>query len=214
MAFAKKVAHEFTELETGYRNGLYQFFGRALTSYRKFLKDRDGYRELLGQENILKLREKPMLKDTSRLVIYYLVNARNDTERNTAGKYARIVDYLYKEGVISANVVEYVQGAGGMDAILKKARKRDALKAADETCQVDDRGSDQEEESDDADDAPDELFDPEVDISTRVGSETLEIVLSSKIPMYKVFYLECRKTGSLGRDGILIEGRLFDQGSE
>ena len=47
MAFAQKLAAEFEKLETGYRNGLYNFVGGALTSYRKFLKDPGGYKELL-----------------------------------------------------------------------------------------------------------------------------------------------------------------------
>lgn len=47
MPFAQKVAAEFEKLETGCRNDLYNFFGRALISYRKFLKDPDGYKALL-----------------------------------------------------------------------------------------------------------------------------------------------------------------------
>ena len=34
MAFAQEVAAKFKKLETGYRNGLYNFFGEALISYR------------------------------------------------------------------------------------------------------------------------------------------------------------------------------------
>jgi hypothetical protein len=219
MDLAQRVASQFIELETGFRNGLYKCLAGSLTCYRKFLDDHESYRELLRQENISKLREKPKLKDTSRLVLYFITNARTDAERNTAGKYARVVDYLYKEGVRSAYVVEHLGQAGGVDAILKKMRKREALKATDETLQDDDRDFDQQEEARDAGDSAssdgvDALFDPAVDISTRVGSETRELVLSSKIPMNKVFYLECQKTGSLGHDGILIEGRLFDEGSE
>ena len=78
MAFAQEVAAEFEKLETGYRNGLYNFFGRALISYRKFLEDPDGYKEMLDHENIAGLREKPDLKTTSRLVLYFLTNAQND----------------------------------------------------------------------------------------------------------------------------------------
>ena len=59
-----------------------------------------------------------------------------------------------------------------------------------------------------------DLFDPEVDIAARVGSETLERVLSAEIPMNEEFYLVCRKTGSIGRNGILIEGDLYDPDSE
>ena len=150
---------------------------------------------------------RPKLKETSHLVLYFLVNARNDAERNTAGKYARVVDYLHKEGVSSADVVEYVQSAGGMDEILKKVRKREALKAADETRQDDDWDFDQEEEPDDADDsawsdATDDLFDPEVDISVRVGSETCKQVLGPSIDIGETFYLICTKKGPIGQAGI------------
>ena len=89
MAFAQEVAAEFEKLETGYRNGLYNFFGRALISYREFLDDPAGYKELLDQENIAGLREKPDLETTSRLVLYYLTDARNKPKRNTAGRYAQ-----------------------------------------------------------------------------------------------------------------------------
>ena len=68
MAFAKKVAAEYKEWKSNNRNGLYAFFGRALMSYRKFLKDPGGYDELLGLDNISGLREKPDLKTASRLV--------------------------------------------------------------------------------------------------------------------------------------------------
>jgi ribosomal protein L17 len=202
-----------------YRNGLYKFFGKALAAYRKFLKDHKGYAELLRQENIWKIREKPKLKETSRLVLYLLTNAKSGAERDTARRYARVVDYLYKEGVSSAAAVEYVQNAGGMDQILKKARKGQALKAKVETQQGDDQDFNPEEEPDDADeaassDATDDLFDAEQDASLRLGSEELERVLSSEIPMNEVFYLECRKTGSVGRDWIRIVGRLYDPESE
>jgi hypothetical protein len=214
MAFAKKVADEFNTLETGYRKELYRFFGKALTAYKKFLKDPAGYKELLRHENIAKIREKPKLKETSRLVLYLLTNAKSGAERDTAAKYAHVVDYLYREGIDSAAVVEYVQSAGGKDAILKKARKGEALKAAEDTQQADDRDLDQEEEPDDADDsassdATDDLFDEEQDASLRLGSEELARVLSSAIPMKEVFYIECRKTG-FGPNGIRIEGRLYD----
>jgi hypothetical protein len=56
MAFAQKIAAEYQALETGYRNGRYKFIGSALTSYRKFLKDPDGYEALLSADNIAGLR--------------------------------------------------------------------------------------------------------------------------------------------------------------
>jgi hypothetical protein len=216
MAFAKKVTDEFNTLETGYRKGLYRFFGKALTAYKKFLKDPEGYKELLRQQHIAKIREKPKLKDTSRLVLYLLTNAKSGDERDTARSYAHVVDYLYREGIDSAAVVEYVQNAGGKDAILKKARKNKAPKTTDDTQQDSDRDFDQQDETDDADDssdATDDLFDEEQDASLRLGSEELARVLSEEIPMNEVFYLECRKTG-FGPSGIRIEGRLYDPESE
>jgi hypothetical protein len=220
LAFARTVAAEFEKLETGYRNGLYNCIGRALTSYRKFLKDPAEYEELLGQDNIKGLPEKPEVQATSRLVLYFHTGAKTDPQRNTAGKYARIVDYLHRERVENAAAAaERIRKAGGIQKILKEARKGEALKAADDAQQDDDRDVDQEEEPDDADDSTssdeiEDLFDPEVDIAARVGSETLERVLSSEIPMNEEFYLVCRKTGSIGRIGILIEGDLYDPDSE
>ena len=54
----------------------------------------------------------------------------------------------------------------------------------------------------------DDLFDPEKDLSIRVGSETLERVLGADINSGRSFYLEYRKTAPVGRDGIRIVGRL------
>ena len=212
MAFAQKVAAEYQALETGYRNGRYKFIGSALTSYRKFLKDPVDYKELLGQDNIAGLREKPDLKKTSRLVLYYLTGARNEPERNAAGKLARIVDYLHKERVDNAAAADHVRSVGGIDAIRKKVRGREALKAADETRH---RDFDQGEEPDEtrtpaaaSGDSAADLFDPEKDLSIRVGCETLAQVLGPEIDMTELFYLECKKTGPVGRDVIRIVGRL------
>jgi hypothetical protein len=215
MAYAEKVAAEFEKLETGYRNGLYNFFGRALISYRKFLKDQDGYKELLGQDNIAGLREKPELKATSRLVLYFLTNAQSGAERNSAGKYARIVDYLHREGVDNAAAADHVRSVGGMDAVLNKARGREVLKSADETLQDDDRDFDQEEEPHETiptstSEHTDELFDPEQDLSIRVRSDTYARVLGENINIGESFFLECKKTGSIGHDGIRIVGKLVD----
>jgi hypothetical protein len=101
MAFARKVAAEYQEMETGYRNALYGFLAKALTSYRKFLKEPGSYEELCAEDNISALREKPALECTSRLALYFHTGARNEAERNTAGKYARIVDYLHQERISS-----------------------------------------------------------------------------------------------------------------
>ena len=60
----------------------------------------------------------------------------------------------------------------------------------------------------------DELFDPEKDLSIRLKRETLAQVLGSEIPMDRSFYLECKKTAPIGRDGIRIVGKLVDLESE
>jgi hypothetical protein len=218
MAFAQKVAAEFEKLETGYRNGLYNFFGKALISYREFLDDPAGYKELLDHENIAGIREKPDLETTSRLVLYYLTGARNKPERTTAGRYARVVDYLSQERVGGvAAAADHVRVLGGMNAVLKVARGREALKAAQETPRDDVQDLDQEDEPGEArslaltsSDITDEIFDPEDDVSIRVGRETLERVLGPEIGTDDSFYLECRKIGPAGRDGIRIVGKLVD----
>jgi hypothetical protein len=217
MPYAQKVAAEYKALETGYNNGRYNFTGKALISYRKFLSDPVGYRELLSQDNISGLREKPDLKTTSRLVLYYLTGARNEPERNTAGKYARIVDYMHKERVANAAAADYVRGAGGIAELLKKARGREALKAADPTRQDEDRELNQVEGPDDTStsrDVTDDLFDSEQDVSIRLGREKLAQVLDSEIGVDESFYLECRKGGPTAGGGIRIVGRLWDSESE
>jgi len=215
MPFARKVATKYQAAETGYRNELCNFFGSALISYRKFLKDPDGYDELLSQDMIWGLREKPGVKKTSRLVLYFLTNARSGAERNTAGKYARIVDYLHKERVDNAAAADHVRELGGMDAVLKKARGHEALKAADERLQDDDRDLERGEEPDEttrtlaSGNRADDLFDREQDLSIRVGCETPEWVLSPEIDVTESFYLECKKTGPAD-DGIRIVGTLVN----
>ena len=222
MAFAQKVAAEYQALETGYRNGRYKFIGSALTSYRKFLKDTAGYRELLGHDNIAELREKPDLKTTSRLVLYYLTGARKEPERNAAGKLTRVVDYLHQQAIGGdADAAEHIQNAGGIDAILKKARGREAPKVTkgevDATQQGDDRDFDRGEELDEtrtgtsaSEHGTDEIFDADKDLSIRVTDEARAQVLGPDLPMDELFYLECKKVGSVGRDGIRIVGRLVD----
>jgi hypothetical protein len=195
MTFAKEVATEFKKLETGYRNGLYKFLGRAMISYRKFLDDPAGYKELLNHENIAGLREKPELETTSRLVLYYLIGARNDPERNTAGKYARVVDYLHEERVGgAADAAEHIRSEGGMDAILKKARGREALKVTKGEVDATLRGDD----------------DADKDLSIRVTDKVFAQVGGPTTPVGEPFYLECKKVGSVDRDGIRIVGSLVE----
>jgi hypothetical protein len=197
-----RYRNEYKDLETRYRNGLYNCIGGALTSYRKFLKDPVDYTELLTQDNIAGLREKPDLNKTSRLVLYHMTGARNKPERNAAGKLARVVDYLHREGIGGeADAAEYVRSAGGIDAILKKARGREALKAADdETRQDDVQDFDQENEPDEApslaltsSDITDEIFDPDQDLSIRVNDKVRARVFGPDIDLDQSFYLECRK---------------------
>ncbi len=212
MAFAKTIATKYQASQTGYRNELCNFLGKALTAYRKFLKDPDGYEELLGQDIISGLREKPHVKETSRLVLYFLTNAQGGPERNTAGKYARIVDYLHKQGVDNAAAAEHVQELGGMDAVLKKARGQ----AADETLQDDDQNVYQEEEPHETSRTPasansaDKLFDRQKDLSIRVTPKVYAQVLGAEINMNRSFYLECKKTGSVGDDDVRIIGKLVE----
>lgn len=219
MAYAQEAAAAFEELETGYRNGLYLCIAMALIAYRKFLSDPASFRELLGQDSISRLREKPDLKRTSRLVLYFLTNARSEAERNTAGKLARVVDYLHQERVANAAAADHVRNAGGIAEILKRARDLAARKAADQARQNKERNFDQGEEPAETNtstsrDITDELFDSEQDLSIRLGREKLARLLDSEIGIGQSFYLECRKTGSIGRDGIRIVGRLWDSDSE
>ena len=75
-----------------------------------------------------------------------------------------------------------------MNAVLKVARGRETLKAAKETPRDDVRDLDQEDGPGEArslaltsTDITDEIFDPEEDLSIRVGRKTLEWVLGSEI---------------------------------
>ncbi len=140
------------------------------------------------------------MKATSRLVLYFLTNAQNEAERNTAGKYARVVDYLHKERVDNVAAADHVRSLGGMNAILKKARGCQALKGADDTLQDDAADETQQDDVEDFDRGEDpdetdtgtsvsgqnmdELFDPEEDLSIRVGSETRAQVLA-QLPQFR-----------------------------
>jgi hypothetical protein len=214
MAYARELKAEYDALDRGYRNSLYKFLGGALTSYRKFLKDTVGYKELLSQDSISGLREKPDLRKTSRLLLYHLTGARNDPERTDAGKLARVVDYLHREGIGGDVAAEYIRNAGGKEAILKKARKRKAPKAAQETEQDDvsvfEGGEDQEEDQNVASsgDVASDFFERETDAAIRMGREPLAQLW--EIPEDEVFYLECKKRGLVGSDWTLIVGRLVE----
>ncbi len=112
-----------------------------------------------------------------------------------------------------------------MEAILKKARGREAPKVTkgevDATLQGDDRDSDDREKqtkSSSRSSAPadgmDEIFDADKDLSIRVTDEVRAQVLGPAMPMNELFYLECKKVGLVGRRGIRIVGRMMDPPSE
>jgi len=221
MAFARKVAAEYQEIETGYRNARWGFVASALKSYRKLLKESGSYEELCAEDNISLLREKPALERTSRLALYFHTGARNEAERNTAGKYARIVDYLHQQHINSADAADYIRDEGGIEAILQKARGQESEDDVVETQQGDEPDSDAPEDGKETptrSSAPkkgkDKIFDPEKDLSIRVGGEACAEVLAPEIPMSDLFYLECKKVGLVGREGIRIVGRLVERPSK
>jgi hypothetical protein len=219
MAFARKIAAEYKEMETGYRNERCGFVAKALASYRKFLKEPGSYEELCAEDNISPLREKPALERTSRLALYFHTGARNEAERNTAGKYARIVDYLHQQHISSADAVDYIRDGGGIDAILQKARGHEMPKESEDDVVETQQGEEPEpDDRDDGDETPthdsetgretDEIFDPKEDLSIRVSDEVRARVLTPKIPMNETFFLACKKVSLMGRDGVRIVGRL------
>src|SRR5260370_39436040 len=122
-------------------------------------------------------------------------------EGNTAGKYARVVDYLNQERIGGdADAAEHIRSEGGMEAILKKARGREAPKVTkgevDATLQGDDRDSDDREKqtkSSSRSSAPadgmDEIFDADKDLSIRVTDEVRAQVLGPSIPLNDLFAL-------------------------
>jgi hypothetical protein len=75
MTFARTLAAEYQEMETGYRNVRYGFLAKALTSYRKFLKEPGSYEELCAEDNISPLREKPALSSAPRDWFYIFTPA-------------------------------------------------------------------------------------------------------------------------------------------
>jgi hypothetical protein len=204
MAFARKVAAEYQEMETGYRNALYGFLAKALKSYRKFLKEPGSYEELCAEDNISALREKPALECTSRLALYFHTGARNEAERNTAGKYARIVDYLHQERIRSDAAADHIRDEGGIDAMLRKARGHETPKESEDdvvdTQQGDEPDSDDQEGGNEmptriseSGQDTDEIFDPDKDLSIRVSDKLLAQVPTPEIPMNDLFYLERKK---------------------
>ena len=215
MAHAKEVKAQYKELERGYLKGRYRFIGGALACYRHFLNDHAAQEALLSQDNIARLREKPALEKTSRLLLYFLTDARSEPERNIAGKYACIVDFLDEQGVENDGAAEYIEEAGGIEELLKLVRKGEALETTADETRYDDQDFENRKEFEEAGtftsaSTSDELFDPEKDLSIRLKRETLLQVLGPEIPMNRSFSLECRKTAPIGRGGIRIVGKLVD----
>lgn len=221
-SFANTVAAEYEAWETGSLAWLYRFFGRALTCYRKYRNDRVAYEELLELDYIAKLREKPDVEETSRLVLYKLTTAQDGARRNTAGRYARVVDYLFQQRIKSKDAAKFVEEAGGQGAILKLARGVAAPKDVGgdgdkivEEDQEDQAGDDEEERTEEADlnGVVDtdwrELFDRDKDLSIRLTDGARLRILGPDFPMRKPFLLECKKIYVDEHGQSRIAGRLL-----
>ncbi len=214
--FANAVAAEFEKWETGSLAGLYHFFGRALTSYRKYRNDAAAYEELLDLDYIAGLREKPDVMDTSRLVLYKLTTAQDGARRNAAGRYARVVDYLFQQRVKERDAVKYVEEAGGQDAILKLARGHSTPKDADrdESVHEDLEHGEEGEQDEDTDlngiieGDPSIIFNPETDVAIRLTDGTHAKILSDDFPLKKTFFLQCRKLYVDEQGWVRVVGRL------
>ncbi len=216
-SFANDVAAEYEKIEMGYLAGLYRFFGRALTSYRKYRKDPEAYEELLELDYIAKLREKPDVMETSRLVLYKLTSARSGATRNAAGRYARVVDYLFQQQIKSGEAAKYVEDAGGQHAILKRARADAGFKVDDSDEAVQDDLEESEDESQDEEtdlngitegDSP-SAFNPATDIPIKLPDGAYAKILSDDFPLKKPFLLECRKVSIDKQGQVRVVGRLY-----
>jgi hypothetical protein len=147
MALAEKVSGEYRDVQHGYTSGLWRCLARTLVVYMKFLKEPEAQKELLCHKNVADLRQKPKLAHTSRLLLYVITNATDSDERTEAGKYARVVDYLYEKRLGGGPaVIAFLKSAGGVKGILKEIRKRKVLKATDQPGRDDVLESDQEDE--------------------------------------------------------------------
>jgi hypothetical protein len=139
------------------------------------------------------------------------MQATKTNVRNRAGRHAVLLDGLIRDKVKPGAVAARIKEMGGVEAAFEAVRarkRRDAERS---------QSRDENEEPDETRTgtspstlSTDELFDPEKDLSIRVRRETHVRVLGSEIGVGDSFYLECRKTGSVGRDGIRIVGRLVD----
>ena len=109
-------------------------------------------------------------------MLYYITGARNKPERNAAGKLARVVDYLHREG-IGGDAAADTFKCGGIGQVLKSRgggrRQRRDQKPLDDV-----QDFDQEDEPDEArslalssNDITDEIFDPEEDSLFESGAK-------------------------------------------
>ncbi len=215
MALVEKVAGEYHEVQSGYTKGLWRCLARILVIYKKILKDPEAQKELFCHKNVTGLPQKPPLSKTSRLLLYVIANVTDSDERTEAGKYARVVDYLYEKRLGGGPaVIAFLKSAGGVKGILKEIRKRKVLKAADQPGRDDVQESDQEDEPGEAPSGAltlgdlTEIFDPETDVSIHIGREPLAQVW--ELPDHECFYLKCKKKDPVGRDWIQIVGILVD----
>jgi len=217
MSYAKQVAAEFKTMESGYRNSLYSFLAHALTSYHNFLRDPGGYAQLLRHDGIAKLREKPELESTSRLVLYYLTGATNAAERNTAQKYAAVVDHLHREHISEKAASDYIRNEGGVAAIMPKARapktteeeenfSHDLIQAHEANAEERDAGTDAPSVQATAA-GGDARFDSDRHLAVTLTDKALVHILSSAVGAEESFFLECRKIGADGSGWVRIVGR-------
>jgi len=235
VALARVAAEEYAAIEDGYRAQLLQVLDTAYRCYLLFRDCPDDFEELLEDPFWDFSRQKPKkMLTTSRFVLYYIMRAETPNVRARASKYAKILDCFHRDGVEVGQVPARIRALHGIEAAYAHfvATERGITWT---TVDTDDEGSEDErpltlrrgklrasgdvkvqgEEIDAESGSPpesglDDLFDQEEDLSIRVGSETLERVRGPEIDMDEPFYLECRKTGPVGRDYIRIVGILVD----
>ena len=235
LALVRLAAAEYAAIEDGYRAQLLQFLETAYRCYRLFRDFPDDFAELLEDPFWDISRQKPKKKlTTARFVLYYIMRAETKSARARASKYAKILDCFHHDGVRVGQVAARIRALHGIEAAyehfvaIARGLPMTTVDAADEESEderpltvrrgklrasgdVQVQGEEIDAESGSSSETGlDDLFDPEKDLSIRLGSETLEQVLGPEIDLDHSFYLECRKKGPLGRDGILIIGRWVD----
>jgi hypothetical protein len=211
LGLVRLVAAEYAGMENGYHARLRDFLRRAYTAYELFRAFPETYGELKQDSFWKNSRQKPKGLTTSRWILYFIMRATKSNDRARATKYAVILDGLSRDKVKPGVVAARIKEMGGIEAACEamRARKRGDAKRS--------QSRDEDEEHDEtrtgtspSTPSSDELFDPEEDLSIRVRRETHVRVLGSEVGVGDSFYLECRKTRSVGRDGIRIIGRLVE----